>query len=222
MKICWPPYGKSDRFSKDFKLVCFGGGKLSSDEISGFKDYGVDRNHIIHVTGDDRVLSSLYRHAECFVFPSLYEGFGIPVLEAMACRCPIITGNESAIPEVASSAAEYFNPHEIESISRAMEKVLYDEEPKESPGDRRGRTPKILHLGGSRFENQGNLRPLDMNEPIPEDPSRSPWGRTREAAINGTNTIPSHSENSRNHLSRYPEKTVQRMGRLPVYRRDSV
>ncbi len=65
-----------------------------------------------------------YNLAEVFIFPSLYEGFGLPVLEAMACGCPVITSNISALPEVVGDAAILVNPYSVEEISAAMEKVL--------------------------------------------------------------------------------------------------
>lgn len=84
----------------------------------------------INFTGylDPERLSYLYNRAELFVFPSLYEGFGLPVLEAMACGCPVITSNVSALPEVAGNSAVLVDPYNIEQISQAMEKVLTDRE----------------------------------------------------------------------------------------------
>ncbi|MCM8764174.1 MAG: glycosyltransferase family 4 protein, partial [Candidatus Omnitrophica bacterium] len=73
---------------------------------------------------DAEQLACLYNGAEAFVFPSLYEGFGLPVLEAMACGCPVITSNVSALPEVAGNAAILVNPYSIEQLVEAMEKVL--------------------------------------------------------------------------------------------------
>jgi len=67
-----------------------------------------------------------YNKAEVFVFPSLYEGFGFPVLEAMACGCPVISSNVSALPEITGSAAFLVNPYSPEEIAYAMEKVLVD------------------------------------------------------------------------------------------------
>ena len=68
----------------------------------------------------------LLRGARACVYPSLYEGFGLPVLEAMAARTPVITSNVSALPEVAGDAALYVDPHNTESIAHAIEHVLDD------------------------------------------------------------------------------------------------
>jgi glycosyltransferase involved in cell wall biosynthesis len=69
-------------------------------------------------------LVRLYRHALAFIFPSLYEGFGLPILEAMACGCPVITSNVSACPEIAGEAARTINPRNESELLEAME-ILY-------------------------------------------------------------------------------------------------
>jgi glycosyltransferase involved in cell wall biosynthesis len=65
-------------------------------------------------------LASLYRRAACLVYPSLYEGFGLPVLEAMACGCPVAASNAGAIPEVAGDAAVLFDPTDGEAMAAAI------------------------------------------------------------------------------------------------------
>ncbi|WP_342346831.1 glycosyltransferase family 1 protein [uncultured Nitrospira sp.] len=77
-----------------------------------------------YVSSDD--LRMLYSHAEGFVFPSLYEGFGIPLLDAMACGVPIITGTGSALPEVAGDAALYVDPHDPEQLGMEIERLVSD------------------------------------------------------------------------------------------------
>ena len=69
---------------------------------------------------------SLMQNALAFVYPSLYEGFGMPVLEAMSAGCPVITSNISSLPEVAGKAALLVNPHKTEEIVSAMKKVMID------------------------------------------------------------------------------------------------
>lgn len=73
---------------------------------------------------DDAVLPLVYNAAELFVFPSLYEGFGLPVLEAMACGCPVVTANVSSLPEVAADAALCVDPYDVVAIAQAMAAVL--------------------------------------------------------------------------------------------------
>jgi glycosyltransferase involved in cell wall biosynthesis len=69
----------------------------------------------------DEILPYYYSNADIFVFPSLYEGFGLPLLEAMACDCPVIAANGGALAEICGTAAEYFDPREAGQLS---EKIL--------------------------------------------------------------------------------------------------
>lgn len=69
-------------------------------------------------------LAALYSGAAVFVYPSLYEGFGLPVLEAMACGAPVITSNLSALPEVAGEAAVLIDPYDSDDLKEAMKQVL--------------------------------------------------------------------------------------------------
>jgi glycosyltransferase involved in cell wall biosynthesis len=71
-------------------------------------------------------LPSLYRDAEALIFPSLYEGFGLPILEAMACGTPVVTANTTAMREVAGDAALLVDPTSVEQIARAMERIVSD------------------------------------------------------------------------------------------------
>jgi glycosyltransferase involved in cell wall biosynthesis len=71
-------------------------------------------------------MPELYREASLFVFPSLYEGFGLPLLEAMASGCPVISSNTSSMPEVCGDAAKYVDPHDESDICRAIGEVLSD------------------------------------------------------------------------------------------------
>jgi glycosyltransferase involved in cell wall biosynthesis len=82
----------------------------------------------IVVTGPvpDRELPMLYRSAACFAMPSLYEGFGLPVLEAMACGTPVMISNSSSLPEVGGDAAIYFHPESVDEMSHVMERLLTD------------------------------------------------------------------------------------------------
>lgn len=99
-------------------------------------------NDRIHFTGyvNDDQLRLLYCAADAFLFPSFYEGFGIPILEAMACGCPVACSRTSAMPEVADGAAIFFDPHQPGDIVRAMRDLALD-------GEMRGR---LGRLGQSR------------------------------------------------------------------------
>ena len=74
----------------------------------------------------DEELSALYRNAEFFAFPSIAEGFGLPILEAMSAGCPVLTSDRSSMPEVAGNAAYYVDPFEIDSISNGLIKLASD------------------------------------------------------------------------------------------------
>lgn len=71
-------------------------------------------------------LAKFYNTAHCLVFPSLYEGFGLPVIEAMACGCPVIASNQSSLPEVCGNAVQYVDPYNVESITEALQLVIGD------------------------------------------------------------------------------------------------
>jgi glycosyltransferase involved in cell wall biosynthesis len=80
----------------------------------------------------DEDLPYLYSAARAFCFPSLYEGFGLPVLEAMACGCPSVTSNVSSLPEVAGDGAKLVDPHDVEGIAGALSEMLTDEAQREA------------------------------------------------------------------------------------------
>ncbi|HEX5411982.1 MAG TPA: glycosyltransferase family 1 protein [Terriglobia bacterium] len=72
----------------------------------------------------DDGLARMYRSADLFVFPSVYEGFGLPVLEAMACGTPVVCSNATSLPEVGGDAVEYFDPYSVEDLAAAIERAL--------------------------------------------------------------------------------------------------
>lgn len=115
----------SDRLKNDFRLVCFGGRELSGAEINEINSLRLALDRVVQVSGDDSILANLYQYASILVYPSLYEGFGIPLLEAMSFRCPVACSHTSSLPEVAGDAAEYFDPYDTESIMSAIETVVY-------------------------------------------------------------------------------------------------
>ena len=106
-------------------FICAGGKEFTKEEMDVITALGVE-NLVRQEAADDKKLAELYGSALAFIFPSLYEGFGIPVLEAFACNCPCILSNTSSLPEVAQGAAVYMDPHNAESMSNAVETVLND------------------------------------------------------------------------------------------------
>jgi glycosyltransferase involved in cell wall biosynthesis len=107
------------------RLVIAGGGNDAVFSRSGQPREGDDR---ILRTGpvSDAELKSLYTHATAFVFPSLYEGFGLPPLEAMSCGCPVLASDAASIPEVCGDAALYFAPRDSAAMTAAMRRILED------------------------------------------------------------------------------------------------
>lgn len=72
-----------------------------------------------------------YNAADLFVFPSLYEGFGLPPLEAMACGCPVIVSNTSSLPEVVGNAGILINPYDFDALTEEMYQILTDNDLKQ-------------------------------------------------------------------------------------------
>jgi glycosyltransferase involved in cell wall biosynthesis len=111
--------GKGWKYTRIFDLI--EGLNLENDVI--FTDYV-----------SDEYLVKLYNEADLFVYPSLYEGFGLPPLEAMACGCPVITSNTSSLPEVVGDAGVMVDPNDIDSLTESMIKILTDNEYREEMG----------------------------------------------------------------------------------------
>jgi len=101
-------------------------GWLYNDFFNKIEDPKVRDKVILTDYVQDEVLPVLFSGARAFVLPSLWEGFGIPVLEAMACGCPVIISNRSSLPEVVGDAGVLINPEDIKSITSGIQKVLTD------------------------------------------------------------------------------------------------
>lgn len=101
-------------------------GWLEDPIFATVRKLGIEKH--VHFTGyvAEADLPALYSGASVFVYPSLYEGFGIPPLEAMACGCPVVTSNCSALPEVVGDAAFQVDPKDVVQIADAIERVLTD------------------------------------------------------------------------------------------------
>jgi glycosyltransferase involved in cell wall biosynthesis len=125
-------YASSPSLAADFKLVCFGGGRFSLAEKAEIQRLKIKEDRILYLAGSDRLLANLYKNAAAFIYPSLYEGFGIPPLEAMSLGCPVICSNVSSIPEVVGEAGCYFDPNNIEDMGNAIESVVVSLETREN------------------------------------------------------------------------------------------
>lgn len=114
----------------DLALVCVGGGPFSSIEKALFNELNVS-SHIIQCSLDNIGLCQMYKCAVAFVFPSVNEGFGLPILDAFACGCPAVVSNTSCLPEIGGDAAVYFSPKDLKSICDSVERVIIDEKLRE-------------------------------------------------------------------------------------------
>ncbi len=110
---------------QEIKILCAGGGKFSEYESRLFYNYGIS-NQVRYKKVNDQELTFLYQHALMFVFPSLDEGFGIPLLEALSNSCPVICSSIAPFKEVAQNAAEYFEPKNTYSILQAVNRIYSD------------------------------------------------------------------------------------------------
>jgi glycosyltransferase involved in cell wall biosynthesis len=130
----------SPRLRADFAVIAFGGGQFSPEETRVIREAGLDPGRVRQVDGGDELLGSLYVGARALVYPSLYEGFGLPPLEAMVHGCPVVSSRASAMPEVIGAAGELFDPSSAEEMAAAMERVVYSE----------ARTAELKRLGRDR------------------------------------------------------------------------
>ena len=101
---------------------------MKKEEINLINELGLNIKNIIHINGNENFLKSLYTNAEFLIYPSKYEGFGIPILESFSQNCPVLCSNTSSLPEVADDAALFFNPDEPEEISLTIDRFLQSSE----------------------------------------------------------------------------------------------
>jgi len=117
---------------RDYKLIIVGRkNRIFSNKELNFL---ITKISNIEFTGyiSEEELIKLYQKAKLFIYPSLYEGFGLPPLEAMACGCPVVVSNVASLPEVCGDAAYYVDPYDVENIAEGMYKVLTDKVLRES------------------------------------------------------------------------------------------
>ena len=113
----------------EHKLVIVGGKGWKYTKIFDLiEEFNLKGDVIFTDYVSDEYLVKFYNAADLFVYPSLYEGFGLPPLEAMACGCPVITSNTSSLPEVVGDAGIMIDPNDIDSLTESMHKILTDNE----------------------------------------------------------------------------------------------
>lgn len=121
-------YAASARLTAEFDFVVFGGPAFNAQELAMMRDLALREGSVVRLGGSDADLACAYRHARAFVYPSQYEGFGIPPLEAMSSGCVVACSNASSIPEVVGDAALSFEPTNIDAIRQSLEKACFDED----------------------------------------------------------------------------------------------
>ena len=113
---------------KSYKLVLVGEQDYFYQRLKQkIKKMGLEEKVIFPGYLDDQTLNQVYQNALCYVFPSYYEGFGLPGLEAMAQGVPVLASQAGSLPEIYGEAALYFNPYDIKDIARAIDKIINDE-----------------------------------------------------------------------------------------------
>ena len=109
---------------KEFALVLAGGGDLTQEELAGIGAMGIAGEVIVVPRLDEADLRAAYHGAAAFVFPSLSEGFGFPLLEALACGCPAACSAAASLPEVGGAFPVYFDPNDIDSVRTGLDEVV--------------------------------------------------------------------------------------------------
>jgi len=118
--------GEVARHFSDVSFVFVGGDDFNEEEKKLLVEENI-LNKVVQLNVSDDQLNYIYQNAYCFVFPSLYEGFGIPILEAYACHCPVILSNNSCFPEIARDAALYFCGESVRDIADKIITLLNDD-----------------------------------------------------------------------------------------------
>lgn len=129
IEILLDSYSNLPRYIKDeYPLVLVGHPGWCSEQIhQKIRTLSFTDNVVYLKYVNEERLPYIYSGARCFIFPSLYEGFGLPILEAMSCGCPVISSNSSCLPEVGSTAAEYFSPTDTDQLTMLMQKFAEDD-----------------------------------------------------------------------------------------------
>lgn len=115
------------RLDTPIRLVCFGGGPFSAVEQSRIANQGL-ADRVLWRSGDDGELAASYVAAAVMVYPSQFEGFGLPVLEAMANGCPVVCADRGPLPRIVGSAGWLFDPGSVDALVDALSTVVADRE----------------------------------------------------------------------------------------------
>lgn len=119
-------FAQSSWLANNFRVICFGGtSDFTPSEREMMAEYNLLEN-FSYLAGDDSILKTLYQQAQALVYTSRYEGFGLPLLEAMSCDCPVICCPTSSLPEVVGEAAIFFNSDAVEDLVSALTTIVTD------------------------------------------------------------------------------------------------
>lgn len=111
----------------DLKVILTGGGKVGVSDVEFINRLKL-QDKITHINVTDEELNYLYQNALAFVYPSLYEGFGLPILEAYKASCPVLLSDTACFREIGADAAAYFNAHDKDDLISLLEKAISDSE----------------------------------------------------------------------------------------------
>jgi glycosyltransferase involved in cell wall biosynthesis len=120
-------YAGSRHLREEFDLIVFGGMPFTRAERERMAALKLPREGVLRWSGSDAALARGYRHARALVYPSKYEGFGIPPLEAMRAGCAVACSNTSSMPEVVGDAALLFDPTDVDGMRYAMNEICFND-----------------------------------------------------------------------------------------------
>ena len=118
-------FARIHKLYPEIKVVCTSS-TFNQEEYDLFKSNEVD-GCFVNINATEHEMKLLYRDALLFIFPSYYEGFGMPILEAWSCNCPVAVSDASCFPEIAKDGALYFKPDDVDGMSAVMEKLISDD-----------------------------------------------------------------------------------------------
>lgn len=122
-KLLIDAYSKNKMIQDEFNLICYGGEKISEDEKNYFRKLGIEKN-IIKIDGNDNILKQLYLNAKLLVSTSMYEGFGMTILEAVSLKCPVLANNIKVFEEIYKDSINYYEFNTLDSLIYQLEEIL--------------------------------------------------------------------------------------------------
>jgi glycosyltransferase involved in cell wall biosynthesis len=125
-KLLIDAYSKNKKIQDEFNIICYGGEKISEDEIDNFRKFGIEKN-IIKIHGNDNILKQLYLNAKLLVSTSMYEGFGMTILEALSLKCPVLANNIKVFEEIYKDSINYYEFNTLDSLIYQLEEILINQ-----------------------------------------------------------------------------------------------